>query len=139
MTSPLEEAKWQAILGSENFQQTVRDRFSGWNEKKRREVKAVRQTGPVVPAERIVKAVARAYDMTIQAVREQRGRDQEAKGVAMTLIWDLGGYSLREIGTIFGGRDYAAVAQQVRRTRLRDQEKRLKIALAKLKQMCQGI
>ena len=83
MTSPLEEAKWQAILGSENFQQAVRDRFSGWNEKKRREVKAARQTGPVVPVERIVTAVARAYDMTIQAVREQRGRDQEAKGVAM--------------------------------------------------------
>ena len=139
MTSPLEEAKWQAILGSENFQQAVRDRLSGWKEKKRREVKAVRQAGPVVPAERIVTAVARAYDMTIQAVREQRGRDQEAKGVAMTLIWDLCGYSLREIGTMFGGRDYAAVAQQVRRTRLRDQKKRLKISVAKLKQICQGI
>ena len=105
MTSLLEEAKWQAILGSENFQQAVRDRFSGWREKKRREVKAVRQAGPVVPAERIVTAVARAYDMTIQGVREQRGRDQEAKGVAMMLIWDLCGYSLREIGTMFGGRD----------------------------------
>jgi REP element-mobilizing transposase RayT len=139
MTSPLEEAKWQAILGSENFQQTVHDRLSGWTEKKRREVKAVRQAGLVVPAERIVSAVARAHDMTIQGVREQRGRDQEAKGVAMTLIWDLCGYSLREIGTMFGGRDYAAVAQQVRRTRLRDQEKRLRISVAELKQICQGI
>ena len=99
-------------------------------------MKAVRQTGPLVPAERIVTAVARAYDMTIQAVREQRGREQEAKGVAMTLIWDLCGYSLREIGTIFGGRDYTAVAQQVRRTRLRDQKKRLRISVAILKQMC---
>ena len=99
-------------------------------------MKAVRQTGPLVPAERIVTAVARAYDMTIQAVREERRRDQEAKGLAVTLIWGLCGYSLREIGTLFGGRDYAAVAQQVRRTRLRDQKKRLKISVAKLKQMC---
>jgi chromosomal replication initiation ATPase DnaA len=92
-----------------------------------------------VPAARIVTAVARAYDMTSEAVREQRGREQEAKGVAMTLIWDLCGYSLREIGTMFGGRDYAAVARQVRRTRLREQKKCLKIAVAELKQMCQGI
>ena len=42
----------------------MRDRFSGWNQKKRREVKAVRQRGPVVPAERIITAVARAYGMT---------------------------------------------------------------------------
>lgn len=139
LTSPLEEAKSQAILGGENFQQAVRDRFSGWKEKKRREVTAVRQAGPVVPAERILKEVARAYDMTTQAVREQRGRDQEAKGVAMMLIWDLCGYSLREIGIMFGGRDYAAVAQQVRRTRLRDKKKRLKISATELKQMCQGI
>jgi chromosomal replication initiation ATPase DnaA len=137
--SPLEEAKSQAILGGENFQQAVRDRFSGWKEKKRREVKAVRQAGPVVPAERIVKEVARAYDMTTQAVLEQRGRNQEAKGVAMMMIWDLCGYSLREIGIMFGGRDYAAVAQQVRRTRLRDKKKRFKISATELKQMCQGI
>jgi hypothetical protein len=49
------------------------------------------------------------------------------------------GNSLREIGAMFGGRDYAAVAQRVRRTRLRDQKKRLKSSVAKLKQMCQGI
>jgi chromosomal replication initiation ATPase DnaA len=138
MTSPLEEAKWQAILGSENFQQKVHDRLSGWKEK-RREVKAVRQASPGMPAERIVAEVARAYDMTIQAVREQGGRDQEAKGVAMMLIWDLCGLSLREIGTMFGGRDYAAVAQQVRRTRLREPKKRLRISMAELKAICQGI
>jgi len=40
---------------------------------------------------------------------------------------------------MFGGRDYSAVAQQVRRTRLRDQKKRLKISVAEPKQMCQGI
>ena len=137
--SPLEEAKAQAILGGEDFQQAVRDRFSGWKEKKRREVKAVRQAGPAVPAERILKKVAGAYHMTTQAVREQRGRDQEAKGVAMMLIWDLCGYSLRERGVMFGGRDYAAVAQQVRRTRLRDQQKCLKMSATELKQICQGI
>ena len=70
-----------------------------------RDAEGIREGGPVVPAERIVTAVTRAYERTIEAVREQRGREQEAKGVAMMLIWDLCGYSLRESGTMFGGRD----------------------------------
>jgi len=49
------------------------------------------------------------------------------------------GLSLREIGEYFGGMDYAAVAQQVRRTRLREQERRLKVVLPRLRKTCQGI
>jgi len=90
-----------------------------------RDAGGVREAGPVVPAEGIVTAATRAHEMTIEAVREQRGREQEANGAAMMLIWDLCGYSLHEIGTMFGGRGSSAVAQQVRRTRLRDQKKRL--------------
>lgn len=33
------------------------------------------------------------------------------------LVWESGTKSLREIGELFGGLDYAAVAQQIRRTR----------------------
>ena len=31
--NPLAEAKWQAVLGSEKFQQMVRDRLRGWKER----------------------------------------------------------------------------------------------------------
>jgi hypothetical protein len=33
------------------------------------------------------------------------------------MVWESGTKSLREIGELFGGLDYAAVAQRIRRTR----------------------
>jgi chromosomal replication initiation ATPase DnaA len=47
----------------------------------------------------------------------------------MTLMWDLCDVSLREIGAMFGGRDYAAVAQPVRRTQNRAKQERLAVSL----------
>jgi hypothetical protein len=41
----------------------------------------------------------------------------EACNVAMWMIWESGSKSLREIGELFSGLDYAAVAQRIRRTR----------------------
>jgi len=35
----------------------------------------------------------------------------------MWMVWESGSKSLREIGELFGGLDYAAVAQQIRRTK----------------------
>lgn len=138
MASPLERAKWGAVLGDEDFQQRMRDRLSGWKEKKR-EVKAVRDCKPMEEPGRIVHAVARAYGLGADNVREQTGRKQEAKGVATTLVWDLCALSLREVGEYFGGMDYAAVAQQIRRTRLRDDEGKLTVPLVKARKMCQRI
>jgi hypothetical protein len=36
----------------------------------------------------------------------------------MWMVWESGSKSLREIGELFGGLDYAAVAQRIRRTRV---------------------
>ena len=138
MMSPLEEAKWQAVLGSEAFEQQVRDRLGAWRER-RREIKAVREVARGISVEEIVGKVGRAYGLSGQAVREQRGRSQEAKGVALTVAWDLSGLSLRELGAIFGGLDYAAVGQQIRRTRQRGQAGKLRIKLDKLTEKCQRI
>jgi len=41
-----------------------------------------------------------------------------AKNVAMWMVWETGSKSLlSEIGELFGGLDYAAVAQRIRRTK----------------------
>jgi chromosomal replication initiation ATPase DnaA len=130
--NPLEEARWGAVLGSESFQQRVFDRLSRWKEK-RREIKAVRAAGRGADLERILSEVGRLYGLKRREVLEQRGRTQEAKGVALTLAWDLCGLSLRELGEHGGGLDYAAVAQQIRRTRDRADEGKLKIDLQSLK------
>jgi len=71
--------------------------------------------------------------------REQRGRNQEAEGVAITLMSDLCDVSLREIGAMFGGRDFAAVAQPACRTQNRAKQKRLAVSLTEIKQICQRI
>ncbi len=138
IASPLEEAKWQAVLGSEDFHQEMKDRLSGWKEKER-EVKAVRSCRGEEEPGGIVRQIARAYGMGEEEVRKQRSRTQEAKGVAMTLVWELCALSLREVGEYFDGMDYAAVAQQVRRTHLRDNERRLVLPLSKARKICQGI
>jgi hypothetical protein len=138
MVSPLQEARWQAVLGSENFHQQLRDRLLGWR-KKRREIKAVRHCGRGARLEEIVREVGRVYGLSARAVREQAGRQQEAKGVAMTIIWEMCGLSLRELGEVFGGMDYAAVAQQIRRTRLREEQRKLRSSLSKMRQICQRI
>ena len=137
--SPFEEAKWQAVLGSEDFQQRMRDRLEDLPQR-RREVKAVREVldgGKL--REKIVKLVAGKYGLTAKGVREQSGRSQEAKGVAMTLVWDRCGMSLRELGEYFGGLDYAAAAQQIHRTRQRAAQSRLQKGWKQLQKNCQGI
>ncbi len=37
--------------------------------------------------------------------------------MAMWMVWETGSKSLREIGGLFCGVDYAAVAQRIRRTK----------------------
>ena len=54
--------------------------------------------------------------------------------VVMWLVWEKCGMSLREIGELFGGLKYSAVAQRLRR--LKPQDKR---AAAKLISKCQNI
>jgi hypothetical protein len=44
-------------------------------------------------------------------------RGLQAKNVGMWMVWESGSKSLRQIGELFGGLDYAAVAQRIRRTK----------------------
>ena len=43
----------------------------------------------------------------------------------MVLVWDCCGLSLREMGELFGGAGYTAVAQMIARTREKDTKKAL--------------
>jgi hypothetical protein len=51
----------------------------------------------------------------------------EAQNVAMALVWERGALSLREIGEFFGGVNYAAVAQRIRRVKKANPEKLQKL------------
>jgi len=62
--------------------------------------------------------VARKYQLDPKRLLARGERGLQARNVAMWMIWERGDKSLREIGELFGGLDYAAVAQRIRRTRL---------------------
>jgi len=65
----------------------------------------------------MMSAVASAIRSRSAALGRACERGLQAKNVAMWMVWETGSKSLREIGELFGGLDYAAVAQRIRRTK----------------------
>jgi REP element-mobilizing transposase RayT len=133
--NPAEGAQWQTVLGSEGFLQRVKDKMQP-QRGKRREVKALRHgtTGPNALA--IIGRVAAHYRLPIERVLRGNEYGLQARNVAMWTVWHACELTLRDIGTIFGGIDYAAVAQRVRRV---DQNEMVQRDLKKLLQQCQNI
>jgi putative transposase len=117
MENPFEAVRWQAELGNESFVQTLRDRLKGLH-KHRREIPSLRRIGEGVRTEEVLEKVAKNFKVESKRMLKRGERGLEARNVAMWMIWETGSKSLREIGELFGGLDYAAVAQRIRRTRL---------------------
>jgi len=105
------------VLGDESFVQKLRDRVKGLH-KERREITALRQGMHKVKPDEVLKKVASKYQLNVKRLVASKERGLEARNVAMWMIWESGTKSLLEIGELFGGLDYAAVAQRIRRTRL---------------------
>ncbi len=112
-----EALRWQAVLGDESFMQKLRDRLKGLH-KQRREITSLRKAMPSIDPKKVLKSVAKKYQVDRKRLVARGERGLHAKNIAMWMIWETGGKSLREIGELFGGMDYAAVAQRIRRTRL---------------------
>jgi REP element-mobilizing transposase RayT len=111
--SPWEEVQWQAVLGSESFVQRIQDRLQR-KPKERAEITGLRRAARPPEAQAILKAVAQRYGVTMEHIRTG-SYGLEARNVAIWLVWENSGMSLREIGELFGGLNYAAVAQRLRR------------------------
>jgi len=114
--NPFEAVRWQAVLGDESLVQKLRDRVKGLH-KQRREITSLRGTLPSVDPEKILQKVAKKYGVERQRLVARGERGLQAKNVAMWMVWETGRKSLREVGELFGGLDYAAVAQRIRRTK----------------------
>jgi putative transposase len=114
--NPFEAVRWQAVLGDESFVQKLRDRLKGLH-KQRREITALRKAAPSIDAEKILERVAKRYQADPKRLVARDEWGLKARNIAMWMIWESGSKSLREIGELFGGLDYAAVAQRIRRIR----------------------
>lgn len=96
---------------------------------------------PDLPAiDTILQAVAKTYDVTPdELARNHRGRDGEARAVAMLLCHRVGGRRLADIAEALGGSSVPAVSQAIKRiqqrmaedTRLARRAARLENALVK--------
>lgn len=115
--NPFSAVRWQAALGNESFIQKLRNRVKGLH-KEGREITSLRRVARQVEPHAILKRVARRYKLDAKQLLARGGHGLHARNVGMWMIWESGGHSLREIGEIFGGIDYAAVAQRIRRVRL---------------------
>jgi hypothetical protein len=117
VANPFEAVQWQAVLGDEFFGQRVRDRLGGLK-KEGREMTAVRKARVTQRTEQILRKVSGKYGVEPERLLQRGERGLRARNVAMWMVWETGSKSLREIGELFGGLDYAAVAQRIRRIRL---------------------
>jgi REP element-mobilizing transposase RayT len=115
--NPFEAVRWQAVLGNETFVQKLRDRLKGLH-KHRREIPSLRRIKEGPKTEEVLKKVAKKFKVESGRMLEKGERGLEARNIAMWMVWESGAKSLREIGELFGGLDYAAVAQRIRRTRV---------------------
>lgn len=114
--NPFEAVAWQAVLGSESFERQVRDRLRGLV-RQEREVTAVRRGRERMPPEKILQLVGESYGIPAATLVGRGGYGMEARNVAMALVWEHCALRLRDIGELFGGLDYAAVAQRIRRVK----------------------
>ncbi len=117
IANPFEAVRWQAVLGDESFVQKLRDRVKGLR-KQRREITSLRHAEPKIHAHEVLEKVAKRHKLKVGRLLQGKDRGLEARNLAMWMIWETGTKSLQEIGELFGGLDYAAVAQRIRRVRL---------------------
>ena len=128
--NPLDAVSWQTVLGREHFLQRVKDRLA--SRKEHRELPALRQLRRRPDVQSILEGVAKVYRCSKEQLLERGRKGNEARAVAMVLIWDCCGMRLREIGELFGGVAYTAVAQMIARTKEKDRRSKLKFKLNNL-------
>jgi putative transposase len=133
--SPWEAVQWQTVLGREHFLQRLKDHL-GKKRQAVREVPALRQLRRQPEVQSILKGVAWAYGCSKEDLLRRGTRGNEARAVAMALVWDCCGLSLRELGKLFGGTGYTAVSQMIGRTRRKDQNGWLRFKLDELLLQC---
>ena len=121
--NPFEAARWQSLLGSESFIQKVLDRVQEEGRNRREMSVRLRGPGRRIPPQAIIAEVAKKYGSSFAQLVGRDGWGLMARNVAMWLVWERCELTLSEIGALFGGMDYAAVAQRIRRARASFSEK----------------
>ena len=114
VANPFEQVLWQNALGDESFLRQISDKWI-LRETEGPNITKIRRVLHPNQSSELIDRVAKHYRIAPQKLLEKRGYGLEARNVAMWLLRQKGALTLREIGALFGGIDYAAVSQRVRR------------------------
>jgi chromosomal replication initiation ATPase DnaA len=117
------------VLGGEDFVERIKERMK--NLGSRREQPGVRQLEAMDPAA-VLKKVARYFQIPESQLTGKRTGRRDERGMALELMYRLGGTSQARIGGLMG-LDYMAVSRE--RKRLRDRiesDKRLRKRLREI-------
>jgi len=124
--NPFEAVQWQMVLGSESLLQKVKDKVRLRSDHQR-EVTGLRHPSNTSEPKRVVARVASHYGISVNRLLGESAYGSEARNVAIWLAWQNSGLTLREIGSMFAGMDYAAVSQRIRRSqKCAQRDKKLK-------------
>lgn len=129
--NPFEAVQWQAALGREAFLRKVRNRMKGLHTQ-RREITSLRTATEFASPQSILNNVAKKFQVNARSLTEQRGHGMVPRNIAMWIISERCGMTLRQIGELFGGLDYAAVAQRIRRERQKYSEKEARALIVEM-------
>jgi chromosomal replication initiation ATPase DnaA len=80
----------------------------------------------------ILTKIARKYGVDPDRLTNPKERARDARNIAIWMVAELCGLKLREIGELFGGIDYAAVAECIRRVRISYSEKNTRALIAEI-------
>lgn len=117
--NPFEAVQWQMVLGSESLLKSVKDKLRLRSDHKR-EITGLRHSSANrSEPKQLVARVALHYGISVNRLLKEVAYGSEARNVAIWLAWQKSGLTLREIGSLFGGMDYAAVSQRIRRIQKR--------------------
>ena len=126
IANPFRQVRRQIALGDELFERRLSKKFKAIQDRQR-EVTGLTRAGRASDSGQLIERVARHYGIPRQILTNRAGPHSEARNVAIWLLRQRGGLTLREIGKLFGGIDYAAVSQRVRRLSQRiGKQKRLR-------------
>jgi chromosomal replication initiation ATPase DnaA len=114
IASPFQQVRQQIALGDESFTERLSKKFKATHDRQR-EVTGLKRRGRRSDYTHLIKRVASHYGIPCQTITNQDVPGSEARNVAIWLLRQKGGLTLREIGQLFGGIDYAAISQRVRR------------------------
>jgi len=129
--NPFERVQWQVALGGEGFLRKIRDRVKA-SHKERHEMTSVRKAKELAQPNIVLGRVAKKFQVDPERLTSRSEHGLEARNVAIWLTSECCAITLRQIGALFGGLDYSAVAQRIRRTRQRFSEEAAKALIAEI-------